>query len=1236
MSKKFLLNIFTICVLFITGTFVVWAAASPSGCGGTGGAVGTAGGNGCNSFFAVEFLGGNGGTPGGGNGLPGSNGANLDGEAGRFGAGGGGGGGGSAGVKGGNGGIGGNFDNLDGGESASGNGGHGGDGGATSANTTSGGDGGNGGFGGILQDDSNIGSIGGSGGKGGNGGNTGGSGGGSAVAGGKGGIGGNGGNVTRDGNVPNWGNGGTGGVGGNGGKGGDANVSGNGGTGGVGGKGGNGGSGKTNGVGANGGVGGKGGDSFKGVGGNGGAGGNGGSGSTLGNGGPGGAGGQGCGGPGEVGQPGSGVTGGSGGAGGPVCLVSRAGGAGGASGGSGESGVGFGAGPGGVNGGNGGDGGWQVGGGGGTYNVIYAGGGGGGAGGLNDSDGGNGGVGGKITAGGGSSTNYFVGANGGGGGGGGLGITGPGGRGGNGGAASSLAGGGGDSENHVYRGTGGPGGRGGNGTAGNPGGPGGNGGTNTGYLVGGGSSDNYIHVNGGSGPAGAGGDGCGGVGQPAAGGTPGAGGPGCDPPAAVCGALSGGNYPVTWSWDASTSSPSTSQARLQVFDSTGANLLYDSNSALNSPRVTSFAGTTFKGQVSYNGTGLFSAQTIITCGAPSTYSISGSVFVDNVTANKIKDPGEPVYNAGSLNVRASKVGFVGNQSNNPASYNFTGLSAGTYTVEFTPAVPTGYTMSHPPGPPYSFSVTVGPGCATPSGPPVVGTCDGSNNISGLNFALSPAAANRATTTALSSSDPSINVGDSVTFTATVSGTCTFPPGAVNFYDGAVLLGTNNVSAGGVATYTTSALTAGIHSITARYVGNVNCDPSTSPALNQTVNAAATYTISGNVFIDNGDHIKNGEPNYTASTSTITVSGNPPINTPNGVYSHTGLAAGTYTVSYSSVPAGYNVYPAPAAFSVTVGPGCNVVNTTTGGSCNASDNVINLNFAINNSTSWMQTYNLDVRSDNGFTDAIPAAPSYPPFASAIDSLSTTPGVIFSGAGSASFGNGQASSTGRIVGGGTYPELFNFPPNNRLRTSYGYLMNTATQAEITPRDMDSAPICGPSRLTSCVLNTSQLTSSSNGIYQANGSVKLNSFTFPPNRNYIFLVNGTLTITGPITVPNSSTVLFSASNDIVIDKTVGAASNSFPRPAGQIQGFFSADRSFVIQGDNNCSVATDKMLNIEGAVVVNANKLSGSLNNQRDLCADNATIPSFTISPRLDFILNAPTFLMQRDTISREVAP
>ena len=85
----------------------------------------------------------------------------------------------------------------------------------------------------------------------------------------------------------------------------------------------------------------------------------------------------------------------------------------------------------------------------------------------------------------------------------------------------------------------------------------------------------------------------------------------------------------------------------------------------------------------------------------------------------------------------------------------------------------------------------------------------------------------------SSLNPS-HKGQSVTFTATVSSVAGIPTGKVYFKDGSATLGSGILNASGVATFSTSLLPVGTHSITAVYVGDNNYNGSTSPAITQTV------------------------------------------------------------------------------------------------------------------------------------------------------------------------------------------------------------------------------------------------------------------------------------------------------------------------------------------------------------------------------------------------------------------
>ncbi|MGO9018679.1 MAG: Ig-like domain-containing protein, partial [Syntrophobacteraceae bacterium] len=96
-----------------------------------------------------------------------------------------------------------------------------------------------------------------------------------------------------------------------------------------------------------------------------------------------------------------------------------------------------------------------------------------------------------------------------------------------------------------------------------------------------------------------------------------------------------------------------------------------------------------------------------------------------------------------------------------------------------------------------------------------------------------------TGTVKSSLNPS-TYGQSVTFTAAVTGPgSAAPSGTVTFYNGATSIGTGTLSSG-TASLTTSSLGVGTQSITATYGGDGNySSSSSSTALSQVVNKAST-------------------------------------------------------------------------------------------------------------------------------------------------------------------------------------------------------------------------------------------------------------------------------------------------------------------------------------------------------------------------------------------------------------
>jgi CII-binding regulator of phage lambda lysogenization HflD len=117
-----------------------------------------------------------------------------------------------------------------------------------------------------------------------------------------------------------------------------------------------------------------------------------------------------------------------------------------------------------------------------------------------------------------------------------------------------------------------------------------------------------------------------------------------------------------------------------------------------------------------------------------------------------------------------------------------------------------------------------------------------NNVGSTSAVLIQTVQATTSTTLASSVNPSKS-GSSVAFTATVTAGAATLTGTITFMDGATTLGAGALS-GGVATYTTSSLAVGQHSVTAVYGGDTNNAGSTSAVLTQTV-SAADFTLTSN-------------------------------------------------------------------------------------------------------------------------------------------------------------------------------------------------------------------------------------------------------------------------------------------------------------------------------------------------------------------------------------------------------
>jgi Bacterial Ig-like domain (group 3) len=211
---------------------------------------------------------------------------------------------------------------------------------------------------------------------------------------------------------------------------------------------------------------------------------------------------------------------------------------------------------------------------------------------------------------------------------------------------------------------------------------------------------------------------------------------------------------------------------------------------------------------------------------------------------------------------------------------------------------------------------------------------GDSNFAGsTSNAVSQVVNQATTTTALASSLNPSGFGISVTFTATVTSSAGAPPNGetVTFLNGTTSLGTGTLSSGS-AKLTTSTLPLGTSSITATYAGDSNFAGSTSNAVSQVVDAAASSTALVSSLNPSGlaESVK-----FTATVSSAggTPTGSVAFKNGTSTLATKTLSSGVATYSTTALPLGSNsitaVYEGSSDFSgSTSAPVVQVVLTAT--------------------------------------------------------------------------------------------------------------------------------------------------------------------------------------------------------------------------------------------------------------------------------------------------------------------
>ena len=169
----------------------------------------------------------------------------------------------------------------------------------------------------------------------------------------------------------------------------------------------------------------------------------------------------------------------------------------------------------------------------------------------------------------------------------------------------------------------------------------------------------------------------------------------------------------------------------------------------------------------------------------------------------------------------------------------------------------------------SFSTSALPGGSTT----ITASYAGDTSYSASTGSVT-AVVQRPTSTSLTSSLNPASQGQSVTFTATVTSSSGTPVGSVTFTDGSTILASNvTVNASGVATFSTSSLATGSHTIGASFAGSTgwqNSSTTLTQQINQTSFATSTSVRSSPNPSNSGQSV--------TFTATVTSTGGTPSGT----------------------------------------------------------------------------------------------------------------------------------------------------------------------------------------------------------------------------------------------------------------------------------------------------------------------------------------------------------------------
>ena len=325
---------------------------------------------------------------------------------------------------------------------------------------------------------------------------------------------------------------------------------------------------------------------------------------------------------------------------------------------------------------------------------------------------------------------------------------------------------------------------------------------------------------------------------------------------------------------------------------TGTVIFYDGSTAIGSVTLANGSASLSTSSLSEGSHSITAAYQGVGTFVPSTSPPLNQVVNPETTTTSLASSSNPVLFNKRVKYTATVTGQYGGTATGTVVFQDAGVTIATVTLASNQAA---YSTSY---------ITRGTHAmtATYSG-------DG-NNAGSMSATLTEQVKGFPSETVVTTSGSPSFVGQPVTFTATVTSIYGAIPNGelVTFYDGTTAIGTG-ATASGVATFTTSSLTVGTHTIKATYAGDAIFKPSTG-TVNQVVDKYPTTTALSSSL---------NPSNYgQAVTLTATV-------TPTGPYQPTGSvtfkngsaelgvgtlnASGVATLTTAKIPVGANTLTA---------------------------------------------------------------------------------------------------------------------------------------------------------------------------------------------------------------------------------------------------------------------------------------------------------------------------------------